>query len=346
MDGFIRNQARSTNPNSVMQRTKKQINKAAAASVQLPKPVGSQLRQTAQSIHKRAQRSQTLMRSAVSKPVKPAAEDVESDPSVKSRGSQPDISRLNRAKAIAKSASVKRFGVISGKSQKQTTYKAVSGEVIQNKAYSTNQSTAVAVAKPVPSLISSVSHQQLERMLDHALTNADAHKRALSKHLAGKSIWGKVKASPRWVSVGASTLVFLLLGGFFAWQNVPQVQLKVATLRSNIHAAIPGYTPSGFSFATPISQQDNSVLMNFKSNADPTKTYAITQKPSNQTSTSLAATSLPANTPVQTSQVKGNTVYIYGNKNDAVWVNNGIEFHIGGTANLNTDQLLRIAGSL
>jgi hypothetical protein len=73
--------------------------------------------------------------------------------------------------------------------------------------------------------------------------------------------------------------------------------------------------------------------------------FTITQEKSSLDSSSLIATELSATTP-QSSQVNGKTVYIYGNDNDALWVDHGMKFFIDDHANLNADQILRIAGSL
>jgi hypothetical protein len=49
--------------------------------------------------------------------------------------------------------------------------------------------------------------------------------------------------------------------------------------------------------------------------------------------------------PYQPFEANGRTIYIYdGNK--ATWVDGGVWFNIDGKANLNSDQLLKIADSL
>ena len=117
-------------------------------------------------------------------------------------------------------------------------------------------------------------------------------------------------------------------------------------MRAKINASIPGYTPAGFRFEGPIAYQNGTVLMSFKANGDNERTYTIMQQASNWNSDSLAANIIPASSQVQTSQVKGTTVYIYGDSNDATWVNNGIRYSIKDSAKLNSDQLIKIADSL
>jgi uncharacterized protein DUF4367 len=139
------------------------------------------------------------------------------------------------------------------------------------------------------------------------------------------------------VMVGAAT--------FLAWRNVPQVSMRVASMRASIKGSVPAYIPSGFKFAGPIKYESGSVSMTFKA-AEDGKTFTITQQASKWDSSSLKANAVPANSQVQTALVKGTTVYIYGSKNNAAWVNNGIRYTIQGNAELNSDQLSKIADSL
>ena len=87
--------------------------------------------------------------------------------------------------------------------------------------------------------------------------------------------------------------------------------------------------------------------MKFKSNADPSRAFTITQQASDWDSASLLANYVSsASQTFQTSQIRGNTVYIYGEGDNATWVNNGIWYTINDRAGLNPDQLLKIAESM
>jgi hypothetical protein len=44
--------------------------------------------------------------------------------------------------------------------------------------------------------------------------------------------------------------------------------------------------------------------------------------------------------------VAGNTVYIYGARNDAAWVNNGVLYTIKDYAGLTSDQIIKIVQGL
>lgn len=149
---------------------------------------------------------------------------------------------------------------------------------------------------------------------------------------------------PKWLTVGASALVLTTAAGLFAWQNIPQVAVKVASSRASVNASAPAYTPEGYRFSAPISYTKGLVTVRYQSANG--QSYEITQQSSRLDSTSLASTVLSSEANVQTSQVKGNTVYIYGDKNDATWVNNGVRYTIVDNAGLDSNQILRIAGSL
>jgi hypothetical protein len=128
--------------------------------------------------------------------------------------------------------------------------------------------------------------------------------------------------------------------------KVPVIAVRVASAKAHIHAQLPGYTPSGFSFSGPVSYSDGKVRISFKSNDSSNRQFTISQSDSKMSSKSLQDQVVPQNTQVQTSIVNGTTVYIFGQGNDAAWVNNGIQYIVKDSASLNSDQLLKIASSL
>lgn len=288
---------------------------------------------------RQAQRSQTLMRSGVSRPTadKKLANAVKLH---KSRTSAINPQRVSRAKTIIKNIRVNHFSRLAGS---PTSGKIRQSQTTRPVSAATRPVSTQALAAPLPSMITSVSHQHLERLLDRALLQADAHKQALRARTKG---WRRVVGGPKWLSLGATSLVLLLLGGFFAWQNVPQVSLRVAAMRTHVGATVPAYTPSGFSPSGPASASSNKVTINYKAEANDQQTFAITQQSSNWDSSSVQANAVPVSSQVQTSQVNGTTVYIYGSSNDAKWVNHGVLFSLKDKANLSSDEILKIANSL
>jgi hypothetical protein len=195
-------------------------------------------------------------------------------------------------------------------------------------------------------MVTSASHQKLEQLLDQALARADAHKQARHRQLAKRNLWQRIKFAPRWLSISSSVAIVLLLAGFFIWQNIPQIAMRVAASKAQVNASMPSYVPSGFSYAAPINYSRGAVSIKFKSTGGAARSYTLTQESSSWNSASLLSNAVPAEAQVQTSQVKGTTVYIYGSRNDATWVNRGVRYTLSDNANLNSDQILRIASSL
>jgi hypothetical protein len=291
------------------------------------------------------------MRSVVSKPGKSQGDEKSPQVSViKAKTFENSPARASRAKTVGKNKGVTHFATpqplkISGVGldiaapRAKTPTKPASAP--------SNKSVVAATAvRPMPSMVTSVSHQHMERLLDQALTYADSHKKSRKAPATSRSLWQRVKQAPRWMSLGSSLAIVALLAGFFIWQNIPQIAMRVAASKAHISASMPAYTPSGFSYTAPINYAKGAITINYKSAGNSARHFAITQESSTMTSRSLAATSIPAQAQVQTAQINGTTVYIYGDKNDATWVNHGVRYTITDRASLNSDQILRIANSL
>jgi hypothetical protein len=195
-------------------------------------------------------------------------------------------------------------------------------------------------------MVTSTSHQQLERMLDEALTRADSHKNQRRSHKPNQTLLQKAVAAPRWWSIGAAMFIVGIIAIFIAINKIPQVAVRVAAARAHISAEVPGYTPAGFSFTNPVAYSDGKVSMKFKANDSSAREFTVSQASSKMSSKSLEDKVVPDNVQVQTSVVNGTTVYIYGENNDAAWVNNGMQYTIKDAASLNSDQILKIANSL
>jgi hypothetical protein len=292
-------------------------------------------------LHARAQKAQTLMRGGLKNP----AERFQSR--LQHLTSEPRPETQLRAKTTSKHAQVKRFGnpLASNRFRQpaKISEEALSGEVV-NRGTSRSNSAMPATA-PMPSMIASASHQKLERLLDEALTQADAHKEAL-RYQAARHFWQRrwFSGPKRWILV-AAVLLLASGGAIYAWQTVPQLSVKVAGIRAHLTPVVPSYKPDGYR-ASPAKSISGAVAISYQSTADPAQQYQITQSQSNLTSTSVAQSVVPKGAAVQTSQVQGNTVYIYGSHNDAAWVNNGVLYTISDKANLSSDQLIKIVQSL
>jgi hypothetical protein len=354
MDGFVKSSGSGSSQPKVHKITE-------ATNLITPKvsnAASTRLRSAAQGVHNRAQRSQTLMRTAVKKPtaVAKAASTQFKQPDFKAR-LQIDKARFNRVNTIDKNTKVRRFGhgvnpasiMAKQTPQSHIAQKAEEGEVVSRQPATASATTSTGsslIHKPLPSMVTSASHQQLERLLDEALTRANSHKRSRPGQAPSHSLWSKILMAPRWLSIGTTLVVAGLLFGFIAINKIPQVAVRVASAKAHTSAGLPSYIPSGFSYASPVNYTNGNVNIKFKANDGSNREFTLSQASSKMSSKSLEDKVIPANTQVQTSVVNGTTVYIYGQNNDAAWVNNGTQYTIKDSAKLNSDQLLKIANSL
>jgi hypothetical protein len=351
MDGFMKGSSGSGASRSRIPKI------TEASNLLTSKGASGRLKTAAQGVHHRAQRSQTLMRSAVKKPatlartVRPATRQAEI---IKDKTAQINQARMSRVQIINKNTKVRRFGHGTHvPTAAKTVIKPAEGEIISRPnvkgavvAGTKSSSSTSLVNKPLPSLITSASHHQLERMLDEALTKADAHKKGRRSHIHNQNLWQKIISMPRWMTLGSAVVVASIVALFIAINKVPSMAVRVASSKAHVHAQLPGYTPTGFGFSGPVSYSDGKVSIKFKANDSSSREFTLSQTDSKMSSKSLEDKVVPQNTQVQTSIVNGTTVYIFGQSNDAAWVNNGIQYIIKDAANLNSDQLLKIASSL
>src|SRR5690606_23737838 len=120
-----------------------------------------------------------------------------------------------------------------------------------------------------------------------ALAKATSHqqskvKKPKLKHRVAK----KLKISPKLVSDGSFALAFLLLGGFFAYQNIPGLTMRLAASRSGVQGSLPTYQPSGFSLGKNIAYKPGQITINYYSNSDD-RSYTVTQSKSSWNSQAL-----------------------------------------------------------
>jgi hypothetical protein len=290
----------------------------------------------AHTLHQRPQRAKTLVRSGVAKPAGPSSAAPQAP---KNYAQKINPVRDLRARTIAKHQAVRRFGNFSSRPlaaditapRPKPALKAAVAEI-------------VAPASRMPSMITSVSHQKIEKMLDEALLKADAHKHMMNQ-TNSRGLLGRAKSAPRWLSFGVSGLILIVAAAFLIWRNLPAVAVHLASAKAGVHASIPAYTPSGFSYAH-LQYKPGAITMQFNDKTEPAQKFVLTQQTSNWSSASLESNALPKNANVQTSEVNGTTVYIYGQSNDATWVNNNVRYSLKNQANLSSDQVLKIVQSL
>jgi len=298
------------------------------------------------------QHTQTLMRTAVKKPVAgqrikaiSPTDVLANDPMTvmvapKLSIQQIDESRLARAKHTAKSKLIRRFASPS--------------------AADIRPSAAVRVYALPPAALqnaqvsSSITENQSMDIFTRALAEADAHKetyldpkklaRAERKQAKQARRTEHKPLRHRTATVVTASLAVLLLTGFVAYQNKTNIQLHLASAEAGFHASLPGYHPNGF--AVSKLKYSTDTISTVFNNSDSNQAYTLTQKASNWDSQTLLDNVVAnSNKTYQTIQNKGRTIYIYNN-NDATWVDGGIVYQVSSQGNLSTSQLIDIATSL
>lgn len=311
-----------------------------------PTAAGADIKRTtpavARQVHKRTQRSQTLMRSAVKRPVRspavktahskshPEQKQTAAPTAVSPLTKHMDLSRIKRAEAVKRSNLVSKFGSNGVKKQHplESSFNAVS--------------VAPMEVRPAPKSLSTENKSRVHTVLENGLKQAESHKQSYPH--AKRSHKPKTKKS-KLVSYGASALAFVLLTGFIAYQNIPNLSMRYASTRSGVSASLPGYQPSGFSLNRNIEYNPGQITLEFSSNSDD-REFRITQRETSWNSESLYSNYVLAKSDqVQKYEDKGRTIYLYGD-NNATWVNGGIWYDINGDSQLNSDQLIRIATSM
>lgn len=248
-----------------------------------------------------------------------------------------DRSRLQRAKIAPKHNNVKRFAT-SDMHQVTAAPQVTSGEIVSHAPKSHH---ATASVQALPSSIASATHGHLEQLVNSALASANSHE----GRRGGRSVKNMSRRSA-WLTVGAICSIVVLLGAFFAYQNVPNVAMRLAARQAGVAASVPTYKPAGFSFDGPISYANGLVTLHYVANGDSDRSFVITQRKSSWDSQSLLSNYVLAeNKQYQTYQDQGKTIYIYDDSN-ATWVDGGVWYNVAGKANLNSDQLLHIASSM
>lgn len=301
--------------------------------------------------HKKpVQKSQTLMRQAVKKPAvhpssppKPVAKHVIVKPTL---GASAHLQRS--AEMSKKSPYVSRYGDIQHRS---TVVKKVQPLEVKAPQHHTVSSVAPQISSHN---LSTNTHttggrsKATSMMLERGLANANSHELPTlpTAHKSKrKKLAHKLGISARAMAISSTVLAGVLLGGFFAIQNVPNLSMRVAAARAGFNASMPGYNPSGFSFKGPIKYSPGQVTISFDSNTDD-REYTVTQRATNWNSDALLSNYVvTSNKQYQTYLDRGRTLYIYDESN-ATWIDNGVWYQVEGNSDMTTDQLVRIASSI
>lgn len=295
--------------------------------------------QTAHKVHKTAEKSKTLMRSVVKKPNEVSRKVVmdgvakhSSHPAPKA-AKKTDPHRIERATAISKSRLISKFGsgvphAVKPKFDVLPVQAAPKRPEVEAKE---------ALFETLHHAVSPFQHA-----LEHASSHTQAkHKKTRAHH----KVAHKLGIKPKVLGAGVTTLSVLLLVGFFAYQNVPNLAMRVAAAKAGVNGSLPSYQPSGFAIQGPIQLSAGQVTVSYKSNSDD-RSFSLVQRASEWNSDALLKNYVATdNRPYQTYQDEDKTIYMYDGGN-ATWVERGVWYQIEGKKALSSDQLLRMAKSL
>jgi hypothetical protein len=272
-------------------------------------------------------RSQTLLRSVVSKP---EAKETRAHESPTSPLHQHSLRRQKIAQTTPKSRHINKFNDSYATSAVPTTSRHLPVAEQQKRPAQHLSAKTKAVA--------SDNRHTTIKDFEQAIQNATSHLEAMPKKSKRK-----LKATKARVALVSASAV--LLFGFFAWQNTPNLQMRLAASRANIPASLPAYSPAGFGIDGNVQTEPGKVTVSFQSRTDD-KAFRIIQQASDWNTQALYANYVlpsPQSSQIYTDDNK--TIYLF-ESSGATWVDNGIWYRIEGTAELTSEQLQRIASSL
>lgn len=283
---------------------------------------------------KRTEKSQTLLRTAVKKPIGPMTSSKSS--SYGSTIKPIPESRLLRAKQVIRSQTITRFNNTYKDNPKVTTGLKVM------------PSPATKSAPPEPPFWGKfIPHKKIQKqqVFNHpifkAINNNSQNHTKIKLH---KRIANSLHIKISILAIILACIVIVGLAGILAYRSVPSIAMKVADSQAGFPGILPSNIPAGYSFKGPIKYSKNIITIEYKS--DTNNIFTVTQKPTNWTSESLEANFLsnPGSDPI-TFHSQGLTVYIYGSS-DATWVDKGVWYIVNSNGTLSSDQILALAGSL
>ena len=318
--------------------------KKPVVSASTKKPAASRgAVKAAASVHSTGpQRSQTLRRQAVKKPVAPA-KVVKRQPAVRHM----DIARSDR---VAKFAP---HPVAAKKSAepRETPDTPVQPHPVAQRAVAKTAAKAQARQRAATAHAQPSAKALKEAQVQKALAPTPAAHKPTKPTKAAKAAKKTIKKNapaPLWKKrtiILSGVAVVALLGVLAATHVFPALSVQLASMQSGVNAVYPKYIPDGYSLTRPITHKDGHVAMSFASNSNSTK-YTLTQSASSWDSTAVLDNLVKkeAQNNYVTTRERGLTIYTY--EKHAAWVNGGILYTINGTADLSGDQIRKIATSL
>jgi len=166
---------------------------------------------------------------------------------------------------------------------------------------------------------------------------------ALKLALSDESVALPPKTGARPIALVLSALTMVLLGAYLWQSNYPAFALKLASVKSGVEAAAPGYLPNGWQITRDV--QANNGELRYKLQKQDRQLTVSQQKSNLDSQALLEQYILPKSQEYLALQAQGLTIYMYNN-NQAAWVNRGIVYKIEGDSGLDQEQIIRVATSL
>jgi|GEM_PF-237264 len=297
------------------------------------------------------ERAKTLMRSVVKKP------KIDKKPLIKTQApaevmpkplgtiapklsvSQVNPNRLERAQETPKSTAIKKFTAPATRQVTPVSRPLVAAPVRRAVGTPSKPQSTHVVAQPAPKSHAHAAATPKRDIFEEALAHATSHEQPRPAATAKKQ-----RHRRRLVNVMAAIAAFLLIGGFVAYLNAPNIELRIASVRAGFHASLPAYQPVGYAMNRGVSTHNKQVTVSFHS--DNGTGFQLTQEPSNWDSATLYDNLVATtNKNHQTIESGGRTIYLFGDTN-AAWVNAGVLYQIKGNAELSNNQISELAASM
>lgn len=311
---------------------------------------GAKRQQHSSSQHMTVQKSATLNRKFVKKPVV--------KPQVSTRGQlaqeamlrrQRLAEQMNRERCAA--LNQKRKGVVVQPVQEQIAVQAPKvvreTEIVAQapKVVDESQNIAVAVSHPVvevtrarvaaravaeaPRQLS--AHELKERAISRALESvatasddaAEEVEEQMTQIISKKRhTWRKRKL----VLAAGMAVASIALLGYLVHLNLPDLSVRVAAMQHGIESAYPSYIPKGYRMDGLVAEKDGKVVINFVGKDG--QGFTLAEERSSWDSMALLSQFVTPEWGDDHEIIREQGLTIYVNGSDAVWVNGGVFYHL------------------
>ena len=277
-------------------------------------------------VHSTTQKSQTLRRASLVRPVKPQV--VTPQHQIHKRPAQ-----VRPIASVTKSPQVTKFAphpVVMDTVAKNHPKMMDIAPVRHPHVVKAHARQDMKAAPVIPKQAHEIKQEAISTAISNAVKNTEAPKRR--------------RVHPRAMSIITAAFALVLFGGYLTYLNMPSLSVRVAAAAAGIDASYPDYRPDGYQLSGPVGYASGQVSMNFAANAGP-QDFTIRQTKSSWDSAAVLDNyvSPKAGAGYITYNERGLTIYTFGG--NAAWVNGGILYTIEGNAPLSSEQIRHIATS-